>query len=235
MPKILIVDDEPEVPRLLRAYLEKAGFKVLIAYNGQTALQILRSEHPDLLMLDLGLPDLDGREVTQRIRHDLTLASLPIIMLTARVEDSDKITGLELGADDYITKPFNPNEVVARVRSQLRRVHLDTEFETNTLRADDLELNLAARVLRVKGTEVSLTPIEFELLRLFMESPGRVFSREELLEKAAGYSFEGAGRTLDTHIKNLRAKIETDAKEPTYIQTVFRIGYRFVKTTGDKP
>jgi len=230
MPKILIVDDEPEVTRLLRAYLEKAGFRILSAHNGQTALHILRAEHPDLLVLDLGLPDLDGWEVTQRIRRDPGLAPLPIIMLTARVEDSDKITGLELGADDYVTKPFNPNEIVARVRAQLRRVKLDTDPEIQFLRAGDLELNVSARQLQVDGQPVELTPIEFELLRLFMENPNRAFSREELLEKAAGYSYEGQGRTLDTHIKNLRLKIEPDPQKPKYIQTIFRVGYRFIKT-----
>ena len=230
MSKILLVDDEFEVVRLLRAYLEKAGFKVLTASNGQATLQVLRAEHPDLLVLDLGLPDVDGRELTQLVRNDPSLSSLPIIMLTARVEDSDKITGLELGADDYITKPFNPNEVVSRVRSQLRRVHLDTAPGIQLLHSGNLELNITARQLKVNGQLVDLTPIEFELLRLFMENPGRAFSREGLLEKSAGYSYEGAGRTLDTHIKNLRAKIEPDPKSPILIQTVFRVGYRFVQS-----
>lgn len=233
MPKLLLVDDEPEVIRLLRAYLEKAGLKVLTAHNGRTALLILSTEHPDLLVLDLGLPDLDGWEVTQRVRRDPRFAALPIIMLTARVEDSEKIFGLELGADDYITKPFNPNEIVARVRSLLRRVRLNTETEFRFIRAGNLELSSATRELHVDGRSVYLTPTEFELLLLFMENPMRTFSREELLEKAIGYSFEGAGRTLDTHIKNLRAKIEPDPKNPTHIQTVFRIGYRFVKTGKD--
>ena len=219
---------------MLRAYLEKSGFKVLTAHNGQTALHLLRAEHPDLLVLDLGLPDLDGREITQRIRHDPALAATPMIMLTARIEDSDKITGLELGADDYITKPFNPNEIVARVRALLRRVRLNTEPETQNLRAGNLELNVAARHLFVNGQRGELTPTEFELLRLFMENPERAFSREELLEKAMGYSYEGEGRTLDTHIKNLRAKIEADVKKPKYIQTVFRVGYRFVKAGMDR-
>lgn len=229
MNKILLVDDEPEVVRLVKAYLEKVGFKVITAHNGKNAMQQLLSEHPDLVVLDLGLPDMDGREVTQRVRHNPDLAATPIIMLTARVEDSDKIAGLELGADDYITKPFNPNEIVARVRSLLRRVRLNSEPETQILRAGYLELNVATRYLYKNHQPIYLTPIEFQLLRLFMENPERAFSREELLEKAMGYSFEGEGRTLDTHIKNLRAKIEPDAQKPTYIQTVYRIGYRFVK------
>lgn len=229
MIKILVIDDDANITRLVRDYLEQAGYAVLVAHHAETGLHILRHEHPDLLVLDLGLSDRDGYDLTRLIRADRQLAELPIIMLTARVEDSDKIIGLELGADDYITKPFNPREVVARVRAVLRRMNAGKMTLSQRISTADLTLDLGEHTLTIRGENVELTPTEFELLALFMENPGHTYTREELLEKTLGYSYEGTGRTLDTHIRNLRHKIEPDPAEPAYIQTVHRIGYRFVK------
>ncbi|MCJ7703646.1 MAG: response regulator transcription factor [Anaerolineales bacterium] len=230
MERILVVDDDKEIVRLVRSYLEKAGYTVLVAYDGETALHILRREKPDLLVLDLMLPDRDGWDITRLIRSNEQLASTLIIMLTARVEDSDKIVGLEIGADDYITKPFNPNEVVARVRALLRRSHLDRgSAASQVFQVGRLILDTGSREMQVNGVAADLTPSEFEIMRIFMENPGYVFSRDELMEKALGYAYEGVGRTLDSHIKNLRRKIEPDPKNPTYIQTIYGIGYRLVE------
>lgn len=229
MIKILVIDDETNILRLVRDYLEQAGYFVLTASNAETGLHALRRETPDLLVLDLGLPDQDGWDLTRLIRSDRQLFTLPIIMLTARVEDSDRIIGLELGADDYITKPFNPREVVARVRAVLRRTNLTSSALSRRICQGDLTLDLGAHTLAVRGEQVDLTPTEFDLLSLFMENPGHTYTREELLEKTLGYSYEGTGRTLDSHIRNLRHKIEPDPTEPTYIETVYRIGYRFRK------
>lgn len=226
--QILVVDDDKSIIKIVQAYLEQAGYAVLTAGNGALAMDLLLSEKPDLVLLDLMLPDRDGWEITSAIRHDKRLATTPIIMLTARVDDSDKIVGLELGADDYITKPFNPREVVARVRALLRRRQLDQADPVTTLVVGALQLDLGARTLRLDGTLVEVTPTEFNLLQLLMESPGHTFDRELLLEKALGYGYEGFGRTLDTHIRNLRKKIEPDPKNPSYIQTVYGIGYRLV-------
>lgn len=229
MPRILVVDDDREIVRLVKSYLERAGYTVISAYNGESALHILRRENPDLLVLDLMLPDRDGWDLTRLIRKDSTLADIPIIMLTARVEDSDKIVGLEIGADDYITKPFNPREVVARIRALLRRSQRGgTPSLPQTLQVGWLLLDLGRRELMVDGDPVELTPSEFELIRVLMESPGYAFTRDELMEKALGYAYEGMGRTLDSHIKNLRRKIEPDPKEPVYIQTIYGVGYKLV-------
>jgi DNA-binding response OmpR family regulator len=231
MARILVVDDDREIVRLVKAYLEKAGYNVLTAFDGETALHTLRREQPDLLVLDLMLPDRDGWDLTRLIRKDSQLSSTPIIMLTARVEDSDKIVGLEIGADDYVTKPFNPREVVARVRALLRRSHPGSgNANSQVMQTGALLLDTGRRELLVNGEPVDLTPSEFELLRLLMESPGYAFTRDELLEKALGIAYEGMGRTLDSHIKNLRRKIEPDPKNPTYIQTIYGVGY---KLTGD--
>ena len=229
MSRILVVDDDHEIVRLVRAYLEKAGYNVLTAFDGESALHALRRERPDLLVLDLMLPDRDGWDLTHLIRKDSQLSSTPIIMLTARVEDSDKIVGLEIGADDYITKPFNPREVVARVRALLRRSQPEgNNASSRIIQIGQILLDPDRRELLVRGEPVELTPSEFELLRLLMESPGYAFTRNELLEKALGYTYEGMGRTLDSHIKNLRRKIEPDPKNPTHIQTIYGVGYKFV-------
>ena len=233
MRTILVIDDEANILRLVRDYLEQAGCRVFTASNAETGLHMLRREVPDLLVLDLGLPDRDGWDLTRQIRTDHRLSAIPIIMLTARVEDSDKIIGLELGADDYITKPFNPREVVARVRAVLRRMQRADSSGDRRLSIGELALDLGAHSLTIGGKPVELTPTEFELLSLFMENPGHTYTREELLEKTLGYSYEGTGRTLDTHIVNLRKKIEADLHHPIYIQTVHRIGYRFTKSFGD--
>jgi two-component system, OmpR family, alkaline phosphatase synthesis response regulator PhoP len=233
METILVIDDETNILRLVRDYLEQAGCRVFTASNAESGLHLLRREKPDLLVLDLGLPDRDGWDLTRQIRSDRQLGAIPIIMLTARVEDSDKIIGLELGADDYITKPFNPREVVARVRAVLRRALRASLVGVRRLSQGELTLDLGAHSLLVGGDPVELTPTEFELLSLFMENPGHTYTREELLEKTLGYSYEGTGRTLDTHIMNLRQKIEGDPHHPVYIQTIHHIGYRFVKSCGD--
>ena len=231
--RILVVDDDRGIVRLVRSYLEKAGYEVSIAYDGETALHILRREKPDLLILDLMLPDRDGWDIARLIRTDTYLAATPIIMLTARVEDSDKIVGLELGADDYITKPFNPQEVVARVRALLRRSHLERGFTApQVLIVGGLRLDLGRRELTADGQPIELTPTEHNLLRTLMENPGYAFTRDELLQNGLGYAYMGMGRILDSHIKNLRRKIEPDPKNPTYIQTIYGVGYRLEGDIG---
>lgn len=226
---VLVVDDDRQIVRLVRQYLEQAGYAVLTAYNGAEALAQLYGERPDLLLLDLGLPDRDGWELTRVIRADERVATIPIIMLTARVDDTDRIVGLELGADDYVPKPFNAREVVARVRALLRRRQWDRSGQAveGVLKIGRIALDPTRRSVTIDGDLLDLTPTEFNLLKTLMQSPGTTFHREELLEKALGYGYEGLGRTLDSHIKNLRAKIEPDPRQPTYIQTVYRVGYRF--------
>ncbi len=226
MTRVLVVDDDKQIVRVVRAYLEREGFEVRYAYDGETALHIIRAEKPDLVVLDLMLPNRDGWEITRIMRQDESLAAIPIIMLTARVADTDKIVGLELGADDYITKPFNPHEVVARVRAVLRRTTGILPKRPPTLRVGDLVMDLDRREVTRKGEPIDLTPTEFALLRAFMEHPGHVFTRLELIENALGYAYEGTDRTIDSHIKNLRRKIEPDPKHPTYIETVYGVGYR---------
>jgi two-component system alkaline phosphatase synthesis response regulator PhoP len=221
--RILVVDDDKEVVRLMRAYLEHAGFEVLVAYNGQEALQILRRDRPDLLLLDLMLPDRDGWEVTRLVRSDPSLASMPIIMLTARVDVTDRIVGLEMGADDYVTKPYDPREVVARVRARLRSPE---PLPAQVLVTGGLQMDLGRREVLVDGREVDLTPTEFSLLQVMMQRAGYVFTRSELINRGLGADYEGLDRTLDSHVRNLRAKIETDPKHPKYIHTVFGVGYR---------
>lgn len=227
--RILVVDDDRSIVKVVRSYLEQAGYEVRVAYDGTTALHTLRSEKPDLLVLDLMLPDRDGWEITRTIRADATLGATPIIMLTARVEDTDKIIGLELGADDYITKPFNAREIVARVRALLRRSQFAQSAPPAQLRVGVLQLDLDQRILTIAGKGVDLTRTEFTLLQLLMANPGHTFTRDELLEKSMGYAYEGMGRTLDTHMSNLRKKIEPDPSAPIYIQTVYGVGYRLIK------
>jgi len=213
---------------VLRGYLEQSGYLVLTAYDGDFAMKTLRSERPDLVILDVMMPNKDGWEVTRLVRADRALSATPIIMLTARVEDADKIVGLELGADDYVTKPFNAREVVARVNALLRRIKLDqTQGDpTHILMVGALRLDLDQHILYVNAGAIELTRTEFNMLEAFMRNPGHTLTRDELLEKAMGYAYEGLGRALDTHIRNLRRKIESDPDEPVYIQTVYGVGYR---------
>jgi len=223
--KILVVDDEPHIVRVLKGYLESAGFQVITAYDGTEALAAFRREAPDLMVLDLMLPEVDGLDVARAVRR---ASAVPIIMLTARVDEADRLIGLELGADDYVTKPFSPREVVARVRAVLRRA-AGPEPASRLLAAGDVALDLDKRQASVAGRTVELTPTEFDLLAALVESPGRVFSRMQLLDKLQGYAYEGYERTIDAHVKNLRQKIEADPKRPRYILTVYGLGYKFVE------
>jgi len=220
---ILVVDDKANVRRLLHEYLTEEGFRVAAAQNGREALYAARHEKPDLILLDLMMPEMGGYEF---MRLHTREKDTPIILLTAKVEESDKVLGLELGADDYVTKPFSMRELVARIRAVLRRVD-KASSAPETLRVADVTLDKGSRYVTVGGREVRLTPTEFDLLAGFLSAPGRVFSRLDLLEYLQGVAFEGAERTIDVHIRNLRAKIEPDPKKPHYIETVFGIGYRF--------
>jgi two-component system alkaline phosphatase synthesis response regulator PhoP len=227
MERILVVDDDRDIVRLVQSYLEKAGYQILTAYDGETALRVLKAEKPQLLVLDLMLPDRDGWDVARLVRSDPQLAATPIIMLTARVEDNDKIVGLEIGADDYITKPFNPREVVARVRALLRRTQLQQDLQPPLrLQVGELILDIGKRELTNGGNLVDLTPSEFELLKVLMHNPGFVITRDELADKALGYGSESIGRTLDSHIKNLRRKIDSPETDQSFIQTIHGVGYR---------
>lgn len=225
MTTILIVEDENELVKILRSYLEAAGFTVLSATRGDQGLSVWEKERPDLVLLDLNLPGMDGLDVARAIRRK---GETPIIMLTARVEEADRLIGLELGADDYVTKPYSPREVVARVRAVLRRSG-GAKVEKSVLRRFDLEIDLDAHSVKRGAQDVELTPSEFNLLVVMADQPGRVFNRLQLLEAAQGTAYEGYDRTIDAHIKNLRAKLELDAKEPRYIETVYGVGYRFRK------
>jgi len=227
--RVLVVDDDKEIARLVRAYLEKAGYQVLIAYDGATALQTIRHDRPALVVLDLMLPDQDGWDITRLVRSDPHLAETPIIMLTARIDDTDKIIGLELGADDYVTKPFNPREIVARVRSVLRRAQgTVTAKQPRVFQHGTLMLDADRREVMLEGRSIELTATEFNLLKTLMENPGYAFTRSELIEQALGYDYEGSERTLDSHLRNLRRKVEPKEGDHTYIQTVYGVGYRLV-------
>jgi two-component system alkaline phosphatase synthesis response regulator PhoP len=225
---ILVVDDEPGIVTIARDYLDRAGFRVITAGNGADALRLARTERPNLLVLDLMLPGMDGLDVTRALRGDPATRLLPIIMLTARVEEADRLVGLELGADDYITKPFSPRELVARVRAVLRRSEGERDAET-TLRVGDLQIDFQRRSVRVGGTPVDLTATEFDLLAILARSPGRPFTRTQLLELAYDVSYAGFDRTVDAHIKNLRRKIEADPRNPRYVQTIYGVGYKFAE------
>ena len=226
MKTILIVDDEPKIAALARDYLEHAGFAVVTATDGRTALETIARAKPDLVVLDLGLPEIDGLEVTREVRRNSTL---PIVMLTARDDEIDKIVGLELGADDYLTKPFSPRELVARVKAVLRRV--DTApvdlGSRDIVRAGDLELDLPRMRAHLSGRPIELTPTEFQLLAALAAQPGRIFTRSQLLDAVHGVAFESYERAIDTHIKNLRRKLEPDPRTPRYLLTVYGVGYRF--------
>jgi DNA-binding response OmpR family regulator len=225
MNTILVVDDERRIAQLVRDYMENAGYRVVLAYDGKTAMAQFRYEQPDLVVLDLNLPGMDGIDVARTIRQE---RNTPIIMLTARVEETDRIVGLELGADDYVTKPFSPRELVARVRAVLRRAG-DSEPPSPLLRVRDLTIDLEKRTVRRGEEPIDLTTTEFELLTLLARQPGRVFSRTELLDRVQGTAFEGYERTIDVHIKNLRKKLEPDSHHPTYVLTVYGAGYRFTE------
>ncbi len=223
MSRILVVDDDPGIVKLVRTYLEQVGFEVAVAYDGKKAMQIARNDRPDLVILDLMLPEMDGWDVCRALRKE---SDVPIIMLTARVEESDKLIGLELGADDYVTKPFSPRELVARVRSVLRRVE-GMPARPERLSHGDITVDLSRHLVEVRGQPIDLTPTEFDLLATMMEDPGRAFSRSQLLEAVQGYAYDGYERTIDVHIKNLRQKIEQDARNPQRVKTVYGIGYKF--------
>jgi len=227
--RVLVVDDEVQIVTVLRGYLEKAGFDVVSAYDGREALRMARSESPDLIVLDLMLPGLDGLDVCRTLRRE---SDVPIIMLTARVEETDTLIGLEIGADDYVTKPFSPREVVARVRAVLRRRAGSPTAMTprnEAIDVGDLHLDVGRRLFRVGEHEVTLTQSEFEIMRAMMASPGRVYSREQLLDVTQGEAYPGYERSIDTHIKNLRRKLEPNSKKPQYIITVHRVGYKLAQ------
>jgi two-component system, OmpR family, alkaline phosphatase synthesis response regulator PhoP len=225
---ILVVDDEPGIVAIARDYLDRAGFRVITAGDGAAALRLARAERPSLLVLDLMLPGMDGLDVARALREDPATHMLPIIMLTARVEEADRLIGLELGADDYITKPFSPRELVARVRAVLRRAEGEREVAT-VLRAGDLTIDLQRRGVRRNGEPIELTATEFDLLAILAREPGRPFTRTQLLELAYDVSYAGFDRTVDAHIKNLRRKIEPDPRDPKYVLTIYGVGYKFVE------
>jgi two-component system alkaline phosphatase synthesis response regulator PhoP len=222
MAKILVVDDELKIARLVRDYLVEAGFTVLTAREGNGAVALTRSEKPDLIVLDLGLPNMDGLDVTRAVR---SFSSTPIVMLTARSEETDRIIGLELGADDYVVKPFSPRELVARVKAVLRRT--TGQVTSEVIRVQDLEIDLSERRVKRAGETVDLTTSEFDLLIALTSPAGRVFTRAQLLDSLRGVSFESYQRAIDSHIKNLRRKLENDAGTNKYIRTVYGVGYRF--------
>jgi two-component system, OmpR family, alkaline phosphatase synthesis response regulator PhoP len=225
MNRVLVVDDEPKIVRLASDYLEHAGFEVLRAGNGPDTLRMARTEKPEAIVLDLGLPGLDGLDVARAIRQT---SSVPIIMLTARGEEADRIAGLELGADDYIVKPFSPRELVARVRAVLRRAeHAAGPMGAETLRVLDMTLDIPKMRAERGGHPIELTPAEFTVLETLMRQPGRIFTRGQLLEVLHGVAFESYERAIDTHIKNLRRKLEIDPRKPRYLLTVYGVGYRF--------
>jgi two-component system, OmpR family, alkaline phosphatase synthesis response regulator PhoP len=225
MKKILVVDDEPKIVQIARDYLEHAGFEVVTAPNGKTALAIVRASKPDLIVLDLGLPEMDGLDVTRSIRK---FSIVPIIMLTARAEETDKLIGLEIGADDYVTKPFSPKELVARVRVVLRRLEA-ASIGADVIRTADLTLDLPRLKVTIGDRAIEVTPTEFELLATLARQPGRIFTRAQLLDAVHGIAFESYERAIDAHIKNIRRKIEPNPREPHYILTVYGVGYKFTE------
>jgi DNA-binding response OmpR family regulator len=222
---ILVVDDEPKIVKLTRDFLEKDGFKVISAADGAAALQMARREKPDLVVLDLMLPEMDGWEVCRALRRE---SDLPVIMLTARSEDSDQVIGLELGADDYITKPFSPRTLVARVRALLRRTQGRMKPPV-MIRSGGLEIDLEGHRVQLDGAALHLTPNEFKLLVALARHPGQLFSREQLVDHLHGVSFNSFDRSIDSHIKNLRRKLESDPTNPRFIETVYGVGYRFIE------
>ena len=220
---ILVVDDEQRLVALVESYLKQEGYRVVTAYNGREAITVGQRESPDLIVLDVMMPEMDGYEFMRKHRAD---HNTPIILLTARVDDEEKVIGLEVGADDYMTKPFRPRELVARVRAVLRRSG-EREPSAKVLKAEDIVLNRDQHTVKISDRYVDLTPSEFDILSALMASPGRVYSRLDLLDIIQGVRYEGYERTIDTHIKNLRGKIEPDPRSPHYIETVYGAGYRF--------
>ncbi|MFC1907430.1 response regulator [Chloroflexota bacterium] len=219
---ILVVDDEKRIVDIVQAYLERDGFQVMAAYDGNSALEMARRQTPDLIVLDLMLPEVSGWDICRALRQE---SDIPIIMLTARDESSDKIVGLELGADDYVTKPFDPKELVSRIKAVLRRTEGRMAHQAR-LKVADLSIDLEKRLVHRGDKAIGLTPIEFDILQVLAENPGRVFSRMHLLDRVQGEAYEGYERTIDSHIKNLRKKIEPDPENPLYIITVYGIGYK---------
>ena len=223
---ILVVDDKRELRNMVKSYLEVEGFRVVTAGDGREAIFVAREAKPDLILLDLMMPEMGGYEFLRAWSRE---ADTPVIILTAKLEEHDKVLGLELGADDYVTKPFSLRELTARVRAVLRRLE-KSQNEPEILRSGDIVLDPSRRLVTVDDTRVDLTPTEFDLLAIFMTSPGRVFSRLDLLDQTQGEAYEGYERTIDVHIRNLRTKIESDPKSPRYIETVYGVGYRFSGT-----
>jgi DNA-binding response OmpR family regulator len=221
--KILIADDEQHILETIAAYLRQEGYQVVTARNGSEAVYTFRHEQPDLVILDVMMPEMDGWQVARLIRKD---SSVPLLFLTARIDDADQITGLELGADEYIAKPFSPRVVVAKVRALLRRAYGELAQEPQIWRVGDLELNAESRRVMVGGQPIDLTPSEFGILQTLLARPGRVFTRMELLDAVQGEAYAGYERTIDVHVKNLRLKIEPDPRTPRYIETVYGVGYR---------
>ena len=225
MKRVLIVDDEPKIVALARDYLERAGFAVATAYDGKTALASARGDRPDLVVLDLGLPELDGLDVARTLRAE---SPVPIVMLTGRTEESDKLVGLEIGADDYVTKPFSPKELVARVRAVLRRSERPVAA-SDIVSAGEVTLDIPRMRVTVDERVIELTPTEFQLLATLARDPGRVFTRSQLLDAVHGIAFESYERAIDAHVKNIRRKLEPDPAHPRYLLTVYGVGYRFAE------
>ncbi len=221
---VLIVDDDKKITDLLKAYFVKENFTVLTAYDGQDALITVKAHNPDIVILDLMLPVLDGFEVLKRMRKD---TNIPVIMLTARDEETDKLIGLEIGADDYIAKPFSPKEVVARVKAVLRRVQPVQDI-SREIKVGEITVDLKKYEVKKKGRPIEFTPIEFKIFELLCQNPGQVYSRLQIIEKVQGYEFDGYDRTVDAHIKNIRKKIEENPQKPEYLVTVFGVGYKLV-------
>lgn len=220
--KILVIDDEEKIVTVLKAYLEQSGYQVVTAADGKAALVVFQREKPDFMILDLTLPGLDGLEVCRAVRRQ---SNIPILMLTARVEEADKLMGLELGADDYVVKPFSPREVVARVRTIFRRASGEVA-QNEIIRVGNLEIDMDQHTVMVANHQVELTPTEFDILVVLARQPKRVFTRLQIMEQAQGNAFEGYERTIDAHIKNIRLKLEPNSKDPTFIHTVFGVGYK---------
>jgi two-component system, OmpR family, alkaline phosphatase synthesis response regulator PhoP len=223
---IMVVDDDAKTVELVKLYLERDGHRVLTAYDGEEALRVFHDNHPNLVVLDVMLPGINGVEICRRLRAE---SDVPIVMLTARTRDEDKLTGLDTGADDYVTKPFSPGELAARVRAIFRR--LPTERGPAEIKYGDFYMNLPKREVAIKDKQLALTAVEFKILAAFLREPGRVFDRVDLIEKAFGYDFESFDRAIYVHIFNLRRKIEPDPKHPTYIKTVYGAGYKLIEVS----